>query len=89
MVKPRKLQPGYQMARPINLTGNLLTSTKLEMYELKVDEIDKGSDLWQKIWELLTRSIVYLQTVNGAKSFESNSNSVTMNVNVASIESKR
>lgn len=51
--------------------------------KLVVDELSNTSPLWQKIWELFTRSTLFLQQHgNAAKLFESNSVSLSMNVNL-------
>ncbi|KAA2282169.1 SDH family Clp fold serine proteinase [Candidatus Nitrosocosmicus agrestis] len=60
-----------------------------EKLKLNVDELDKDSDLWQKIWEVFLRTIYHAQVTNNAKLFESKTNSLGMSVNIASIGTKR
>ncbi len=56
-----------------------------EELKLNVELIDQQSDLWNYIWELYLRSIQALQDTPGgmgAKLFESESSSITMNIQV-------
>ncbi len=51
-----------------------------DVLKLNVREIDKESELWEHIWELYVRSIQQLQISHGAKLFESERVSLTMNI---------
>lgn len=48
--------------------------------KLNVEKIDKDSEIWDWTWELLTRSVHFLQQGGGAKLFESESVSLTLNI---------
>jgi len=56
-----------------------------EVLKLNVEKIDPNSDLWADIWELYCRSVHFLhgrQREGAAKLFESESVSLTMNIQV-------
>lgn len=58
--------------------------------KLNVDELDKGSNLWQKIWEYFLRSTQYLQQNPGSvKLFESKSNSLSMTLGILQSDSRK
>jgi ClpP class serine protease len=54
--------------------------------KLNVDELSNASPLWQKIWELFTKSTVFLQNSGTAKLFESNSVSLSLSVNIMMVQ---
>jgi len=51
-----------------------------DVLKLNVEKIDNNSELWEHIWELYVRSIQQLQMSGGAKLFESEKVSLTMNI---------
>jgi len=54
-----------------------------ETLQLNVEKIDKGSQIWYKMWELYARSVQFVQQTGAAKLFENEH--VSSNMNVASI----
>ena len=50
--------------------------------KLDVEKIDEKSDLWNDIWELYCRSVHFLMQGGGAKLFESDSVSLTLDIGV-------
>jgi len=58
--------------------------------KLNVERIPETSDLWNNIWELYCRSVQYLrQSPIAAKLFESESGSLTLNVQVQVVQASR
>src|SRR3989304_2645820 len=53
-----------------------------EVLKLNVEKIDHSSELWNNIWELYCRSVLFLQQQNAAKLFESETVSLTMHIQV-------
>jgi len=51
-----------------------------DILKLKVEEIDKASQLWDEIWELYARSVQHLQQTGAAKLFENEHVSLSMNI---------
>lgn len=50
---------------------------------LKVEKIDENSKLWEDIWELYCRSVLFLKDIpNATKLFESDSNSLTLQLSI-------
>lgn len=51
-----------------------------DVLKLTVDKLDKDSELWDHVWELYVRSVQQLQMSGGAKLFENDRVSLTMNI---------
>jgi len=51
-----------------------------DVLKLDVEKIDQNSELWNNIWELYCRSVLFLQQQKAAKLFESEAVSLTMHV---------
>jgi hypothetical protein len=60
-----------------------------DILKLMVDKIDKDSELWDCIWELYLRSTLQLQLSGGAKLFENEKVSLTLNIDVATLPQPR
>ena len=60
-----------------------------DILKLNVDKIDKDSELWGYIWELCLRSTQQLQVSGGAKLFENEKVSLTLNIDVATLPQPR
>jgi hypothetical protein len=57
--------------------------------QLNVDQLDNSSEIWQEVWELFTRSAMWIHQNRVAKLFESGSASLNMSVNLTRIESPK
>ncbi|MGB9895532.1 MAG: SDH family Clp fold serine proteinase [Thermoproteota archaeon] len=56
---------------------------------LNVEFIEPQSELWNLVWELYVRSIHFLsQTRNAAKLFETDTSSITMNIEVIPVQAR-
>ena len=51
-----------------------------DVLKLDAEKIDQNSELWNSIWELYCRSVLFLQQQGAAKLFESETVSLTMHV---------
>ena len=51
-----------------------------DVLQLNVEKIDQNSELWNNVWELYCRSVLFLQQQGAAKLFESETVSLTMHV---------
>lgn len=63
-----------------------------DVLKLNVEKIDPNSEVWNDVWELYCRSIYWLQqhqAQGAAKLFESESISLTMNIQVFKATQKR
>jgi hypothetical protein len=80
------LQDGYQREKKYKSHGKVIDFEEAkDVLKLNVERIDPNSDLWNEIWELYCRSIVFLQQrqrQGAAKLFESEAVSLIMNLQV-------
>jgi hypothetical protein len=54
-----------------------------DVLQLNVEKIDQNSEVWNNIWELYCRSVLFLQqTPHAAKLFESETVSLVMHIQV-------
>jgi ClpP class serine protease len=53
--------------------------------KLNVEEIDKGSEMWDELWELHARSVQFLQQTGAAKLFENEHVSLSMNIEAVGV----
>jgi len=60
-----------------------------DVLKLNVEKIDKNSQLWEHLWELYVRSTQQLQISGGAKLFENEKVSLTLNIDVAAFPPSR
>ena len=51
-----------------------------DVLKLNVEKIPQNSDLWNNVWELYCRSVLFLQQQGAAKLFESEAVSLTMHI---------